>query len=105
VNRPPLALATLGEPGAHGFCQALGLDAETRFEEAFGNRECVIKLGLAGEVAHAKIVKPIERTGTALGPYNDFHAQLLSVHKASITCRPQIKVCRTKFLAAAESAN
>jgi hypothetical protein len=75
----------LGKPGAHGFRQALGLDAGTRFQEAFSNRECVIKLGLAGEIAHTKIVKPIERTWMALGAHNDFDPQLLGVHEASIT--------------------
>jgi hypothetical protein len=106
VNPLPLAFAPLGEPSAHRFRQALGLDAETRFEEAFGDRECVIKLGLAREVPHAKIVQPVERTRTALGTYNDLDAQLLSVHKVSITraCRNE-GPRRTKFLAAVESAN
>ena len=89
THRLAQSLATLGEPGAHGFRQALGLDAKTGFQEAFGKRQCVIKLGFSGEVAHTKIVKPLEGTGTALGAYNDFDAQLLSVHDDSIACRPR----------------
>jgi hypothetical protein len=74
----------LGEPGAHGFREAFRLDAVTRFDEAFGDGKCIVKLGLAGEVAHTKIVEPIERTGTALGVHNDLDAQFPGEHEASI---------------------
>jgi hypothetical protein len=86
AHRLPVALATLSEPGAHGFRETFRLDAETRFQETFSNRKCVIKLGLAGEIAHTKIVKPIERARTAFALHDEFDAQLLSVHEASITC-------------------
>lgn len=105
MHRPPLALASLGEPGAHGFRQAFGLDAVTRFDETFGNGECVVKLGLAGEVAHTKIVQPIERTGMALGAQDDVNAQLPSEHEASIAWGRARGAPCTKFLAAAESGN
>jgi hypothetical protein len=105
MHRLPLALATLGEPGAHGFRQALGLDAVTRFDEAFGKRKRVVKLGLAGKVAHTKIVEPIERTWPALGAHQDVDAQFPSEHEASIACARARGARCTKFLAAAESAN
>ena len=105
MQRLPLALATLGEPGAHGVRQALGLDAVARFDEAFGKRKRVVKLGLAREVAHTKVVEPIERTWPALGAYEDFNAQLPSEHQASIAYDRARGARRTKFLAAAESAN
>lgn len=89
VNRLPLALAPLGKPGAHGFRQTLGLNAEPCLEQAFGDRDCVIKFGPASEVAHTKIVQPVERTRTAFGAYQDFDAQLPSVHESSITRWPQ----------------
>ena len=60
------------------------MDAKTRFDQALGKSRCVIELGLAGEVAHTKIVQPIERTGTAVSAYNDVDAQLLSEHEVSI---------------------
>ena len=84
LNGLPPALAAFYEPGAHGFRQALRLHAETRFDKTFGNGKCVIELGFAGEVAHTKIVEPIEGASAALGAYNDVDAQLLSVHEASI---------------------
>jgi hypothetical protein len=84
THGPPLTLATLCEPGAHGIGQALGLHPETRFDEAFGKRKRVIELSFAGKVSHTKIVKPIEGTGAALDTYHDFDAQLPSVHEASI---------------------
>jgi hypothetical protein len=49
---PPLA--ALGNPGAHCFRQAFGMDAKTRFENTRGDKKCVIELGLAGEVANTK---------------------------------------------------
>ena len=61
-----LPFAALREPGAHCFCQAFGMDAKTRFKNTRGDRKCVIELGLASEVAHTQIVKPIEGTGTAV---------------------------------------
>jgi hypothetical protein len=84
MHRLPAALATPGEPGAHGFRQALRLDAVTRFDETYGNRKRVVKLGLAREVAHTKIVEPFERAWLALGAYEDVDTQLLSEHEASI---------------------
>jgi hypothetical protein len=82
--RLPLALATLSEPGTHSFRQTVGLYARTRFEEAFGDREGVVKFGGAGKIAHTEIVKPIERAGTKLGANNDFDAQPVSKHDGSI---------------------
>jgi hypothetical protein len=82
--RLPLALATLSEPGTHSFRQTLGLYAGTRFEEAFGDRESVVKLGGPGKIAHTEIVKPIERAGAARGANNDFDAQPVSKHDGSI---------------------
>ena len=105
MHRLPPALATLGEPITHGFRQAPGLDAVTRFDEAFGKRKRVVKLGLAREVAHTKIVEPIERTWPALGAYQDVDAQLPGEHGASIAYDRARGARRTKFLAAAESAN
>ncbi len=81
------------------------MDAKTRFEQAVGNRKCVIELGLAREVAHRKIVKPIERTGTAVCASDDVDAQLLSEHEVSIARHPRCSVRCSKFLAATESAN
>ena len=101
----PLAFATFCEPGAHGFGQALGLHAKARFYEALGNRKCVIKLSFAGKVAHTKIVKPIDRAGAALDTNDDFDAQPLSVHEASIAYGRRPVARDTKFLAALEPAN
>jgi len=60
------------------------MDAKTRFEQAIGNRKCVIELGLAREVADRKTVKPIERKGTAVCASDDVDAQLLSEHEVNI---------------------
>jgi hypothetical protein len=87
VNRLALALSPSCEPGAHRFRQAIRLNAETRFDKAFGKWERVIKLSLAREVAHAKVVQPIEGARTAFGTYNDFDLQLPSKHEASIALR------------------
>jgi len=100
-----MAFATLCEPGAHGFGQVLGLHAKARFYEALGNRKCVIKLSFAGKVAHAKIVKPIDRAGAALDTYDDFDAQLLSVHEPGIAYERRPVAHDTKSLAALEPAN
>ncbi len=100
-----MPLAALGEPNAHCFRQAFWMDAKTRFENTFGDRKCVIELGLAGEVAHTKIVEPIEGTGTAVSADNDVDAQPLSEHKVSIAARHSDGLRCSKFLAAAESAN
>jgi hypothetical protein len=84
AHRLPSALATLSEPGTHSFRQTVGLYARTRFEEAFGDREGVVKFGGAGKIAHTEIVKPIERAGAPLGANNDFDAQPVSKHDGSI---------------------
>jgi hypothetical protein len=82
--RLALSFSALGEPAAHCFRQAFRIDSKARLQKAVGNRKCVIELGLAGEVVHTKIVKPIERTGTAVSAYNDVDAQLLSEYEVSI---------------------
>jgi hypothetical protein len=81
------------------------VDAKTRFEKALGNGKCVIELGLAREVAHRKIVQPIERAGTAVCASDAVDAQLLSEHAVSIARHPRCSVRCSKFLAAAELAN
>lgn len=85
VHRLSLALAAPGEPRGHGFREAFGFYAGTGFEEALGNRKRVVKLRLAGEVAHTEIVKPIEGAGAPLGTHHDFDAELVSEHESSIT--------------------
>ena len=82
-----LAFAASREPIAHGLRQALGIDAETGFEQAFANGERVVKLGLTGEVAHTKIVEPIDGTRTALRAEDNFHAEFSGVHGSSIVHR------------------
>jgi hypothetical protein len=85
VHLLSLGLAPPGEPSSHGFRQAFGFYAGTRFEEAVGKRERIVKLRLAGEVAHTEIVKPIEGAGAPLGTHDDFDAELVSEHESSIT--------------------
>lgn len=105
ANRLSLAFATPGEPGAHRFRQAFCLHVGANFEKTIGKRKCVIKFGLAREIAHAKIIQPIEGAGAAFGADKDFDAHLVSEHQASITRgADQGRQC-SKFLAAAESAN
>jgi hypothetical protein len=79
-----LSFATAREPGAHGFGEALGLNAEAGFEKTVGDRERIVKFGLPGEVAHTKIIKPIERARLPFGAYDHFDAELPSIHDASI---------------------
>src|SRR5207237_8477786 len=64
--RLSLALAAPGEPGSHGFRQAFGLYAGTRFEETTSDRARVAEFGLACEVPHTEIVEAIERTSASL---------------------------------------
>ena len=82
-----LAFAAPREPIAHGLSQTLRIDAETGFQQAFANGECVVKLGLSGEVAHTKIVQPIDGAGTPLRAQNNFHTEFSGVHGPSIVHR------------------
>jgi hypothetical protein len=84
AHRLSPALAALGEPGAHGFRQAPGLNAKARFHETFCKGKRVVEFGLAGEITHTKIIEPIKGTWFAPISHNDIYAQLLSEHETSI---------------------
>ncbi len=91
-----MTFASTGEPGAHGFGQAFRLDSKARFYKAIGEWKRVVKFGLASEIAHAKVIEPVERAWPALGACNHLDAEFSSVHRVSISRRratPEIWCC------------
>jgi hypothetical protein len=82
-----LSLTSLGERSTHSLSEALRLNTEACFEQAFGERKGIVKFGLTGKIAHAKAIEPIERAWPALAIHDNFNAKLLGVHLESITSR------------------
>ena len=61
-----------------------GIDAQAGFDFSLGDGQSVVKLRRAGEISHAKCVKPLKRTRFALAINDDFDSQLPRVHRRSI---------------------
>jgi hypothetical protein len=74
------AFASLGEPGAESGRKAFGGNVEASLEPAIGGGQGVVKFGLAGEIAHAEAVEPVERARAALAAYDDLDDEFLGVH-------------------------
>jgi hypothetical protein len=85
ANGLAFAFATLGEPGGEALSETFGSEAETGFEAPVCDREGVVKIGGVGEIAHAKLVEPLEGTGLALAADENIDVKLLGVHKEMIT--------------------
>jgi len=75
------AFPTLGEPGGKAFGKTLGSEAKAGFEAAIGGRECVVKVGGVGEIAHGELIEPFERTRAPLPANHHFHLKFLRVHR------------------------
>lgn len=57
-------VAFAAKPVFHGGLEAVEGDVVAGFEQAIGDGEGVVKDGVVGEVAHGKIVDPVERAGS-----------------------------------------
>jgi len=81
ANGLSLALSPLREPSRESFGETFWREAEARLDEARGNGEGIVEFGGIGEVAHAELVEPFERTETALAANQDIHFEFLSIHR------------------------
>jgi hypothetical protein len=84
-DRLPLTFASPRKPIAHRFGQPRRRNAQPGFDLAVAGGQGVIEFGLAGEIAHAKAVEPIQRAGTPLGADEDFDEKFLGVDSSSIS--------------------
>lgn len=87
LHRLTRAFAALSQPRGESLGVALGLDAKACLDAAIGDGKHVIEFGGIGEVAHAEAIKPVERARLAFAGDDDFNAEFLRVHSASITSR------------------
>lgn len=74
------AFAALGEPGREAFGETSRSEAVAGFDAAVGDGKCVVEIGGIGEIAHAELVKPIERAGLFVALDDDVDGELLRVH-------------------------
>jgi hypothetical protein len=74
------AFASLIEPCAEPFGEVFWGEAEAGFELAVGDGKSIVKVGGVGEVAHAELIKPIERAGAGFAADDDVHVEFLRVH-------------------------
>src|SRR5947207_14283591 len=65
------AFATLREPGGQAFGKAFGSKTETCFHLAISHWERVVKVGSVDEVAHAKLIEPVEQAGAGFPANRD----------------------------------
>lgn len=79
-----VGLAALGEPFTKSGGESLRIDLQTGFHLAFRDRQGVVKLSRAGEVAHAEGIEPIHRAWLALRADDHIDPQFLRVHAGSI---------------------
>ena len=80
MDRLAFAFAALGEPGGETFGKTLGSEAKAGFEAAIGGRECVVKVGGVGEIAHGELIEPFERARPPLAADQHIHLKFLGVH-------------------------
>ena len=60
-----LALAALREPGGQAFRKTLWRQLKARLNRSVGHRQRIVKLRGIREAAHAELVQPLKRAGTA----------------------------------------
>lgn len=91
-DRLAFAFAALGEPGGEPFGEAFGREAKTRFNAAIGDRKCVVKIGGVGEIAHAKLIEPIQRAGSLFAADDNVDRELLGIHASILAGRAKGEV-------------
>src|SRR5262249_12948225 len=82
-----VALAALGEPSGKAFGEAFGSEAVAGFDAAFGDGKSFIEVSGIGEIAHAKLVEPIEGTGFLIALDDDVDRELLRVHASILASK------------------
>lgn len=82
-NGLAFAFAALREPCGKSRGKSFGSEAEAGFELAIGDWERVVEISGVGEVAHAKLIEPIERTGARLTANHYIDVKFLRVHEAN----------------------
>ncbi len=82
LNGLAFAFAALREPRAEAFGKTFGGEAEAGFDFSVGDGKRVVEVGGVGEIAHAKLIEPIERAGAG-GAVDDYvYVEFLCVHGA-----------------------
>src|SRR5579859_2583204 len=81
----PFSLATLREPGSQALGKTLRRHAKTRLHEAVADRQSVVKLHGIGEVAHAELIQPFQRTSLPCTADYQIYLELLRVHASILT--------------------
>jgi len=85
VDVLPLPLAALGQPSPQAFRKSLGCHAKTSFHSTLRHRQGVIEFRGIGEVAHAELVQPFQRTSLACAADHQLYFEFLRVHELIIT--------------------
>ena len=80
-----LTFAALREPGGKALGKALRGEAEAGLDGTVGHGERFVKIGGVGEISHAELVEPLERTRAAFAANQNIHMELLRVHKSEST--------------------
>ena len=84
MNGLAFAFAALREPGGEAFGETFGSEAEAGFDFSVGDGERVVEVGGVGEIAHTKLVEPIERAGAGSAADNYIYVEFLCVHGARV---------------------
>jgi len=70
------------EPVFHVGAEAVERDAAADFHEPVGDGKRVVKDRIVGEVAHGKVVEPVERAGLRLAVIFEGDVDLAGEHRA-----------------------
>jgi hypothetical protein len=76
------AFAALRQPCGETFSKPFRSKAKTGFDLAIGDGKSIVKVGGVGEIAHAKLVEPIERADASCAAYHNVDMEFLCVHEA-----------------------
>jgi hypothetical protein len=93
----PLAFATLREPRAQSFRKTLRFDAKTRFDAPFGNGQSIVEVGRVGEIAHAKLIEPLDRANPRRSGNHHGHIKFLRVHVEQFSICPASERIRAEI--------
>jgi len=75
----------LRQPCCQPIGKALRRESKARFHFAIGHWQRIVKLRGVGEIAHAKLVQPLQRADPAFSANHHLHQKLLRVHGISLS--------------------
>jgi len=80
----PFTLSALRKPGSEALRKTLRSDPEAHFNRPLADWQGIVELRGIGEVAHAELIEPFQRTCSPLSLYHQLYSEFLRVHVVMI---------------------